>query len=116
MTLNVDGKKFRLINSSDAGDLQENAVFQYFQTGHRVWGIYSNDDAIAGVLFGKMDDAGNLSFDYSHYDQHGILKHGYCKSKWVISEEGLLHFQETWQWASEPTKSGHSEIVEIRDE
>ncbi len=111
--VDLDNKSFRLVSENDTGDVDLETVFEYQQQDKYIWGRYSGGSLRAGVLFGTMDEVGNLDFIYSHFDNQDRLKKGHCLSTLEKLPTCLLRYHEKWTWTGDQVGIGENIIEEI---
>ena len=106
----VDGRFFTAAENAASGEVSDETVFSYHQTGNVIWAEYSGGNIVKGFLIGTMDGNRNLHFTYQHINTAGELKSGTCDSE-PREENGRLRFHEKWTWST--GGEGTSVIEEI---
>jgi len=110
---NLDQISFRLVSDNEEGDIDQRTIFEYQQQDSCIWGRYYGPTVRAGVLFGTMDESGDLDFVYSHVDHLNQLKRGHCFSTLEKLPSGLLRYHEKWSWTGDQKGSGSNIIEQI---
>ncbi|TVR89970.1 MAG: n-acetylglutamate synthase [Spirochaetaceae bacterium] len=111
--MDYDGKFFRGRSNSPSGEVGSTTVFEYHQTGSRLWGSYSGGEVVEGHLLGTVADDGSLYFCYHHLNEAGRMMAGHCNSTPTRAADGQLVLQENWQWFTGDASTGYSEVEEI---
>lgn len=111
--MNYHGKKFRAITNSSNGEITEDTIFEYFQSGRILTCEYSGRNIMKGHLLGYVDDFGNIDMRYHQIDPAGKIKTGVCFSKPEIMEDGKIRLHEDWKWTCGDHSSGQSVLEEI---
>ena len=111
--INYDGRKFRSVSNSAAGDVGDRTFFYYRQKDRIVWGDYYGGTIVRGNLVGKVDEAGNLEMVYQHVTSCGQFKTGYCRSKPEVLPDNRLRLHEIWRWTTGDSGNGESIIEEL---
>lgn len=113
MEIDYDGKFFRGRSNSPGGEVGAATVFEYNQTGNRLWGSYSGGEVVEGHLLGTVAPDGSLDFCYHHRNTAGQIMAGRCSSTPAREQNGLLVLQENWKWFTGDASAGYSEVEEI---
>ena len=111
--MNYEGRVFRSVANSEAGDVGQETTFHYRQEGQVVWAIYSGGSVLYGTLLAKADSAGNLDMRYQHLTRDGGFKTGRCQSRPELLPDGRLRLHEHWEWTSGAEGAGVSIVEEI---
>lgn len=114
MKYHLEGKRFRLVSTTDNGQVGKATVFDYHQDGDRVWAEYSGGDIVRGNLIAIRQPDGTLDMRYHHITIHDELMHGTCQSTPSIAKDNLIQFDERWKWLSGDMSMGTSVIREIK--
>ena len=113
MKIDYEGKTFRSVSNSAAGEVGTETVFQYHQQGCVVWAEYSGGEIEFGHLFATCDPEGCLDMAYHHVNKSGKLMAGICNSIPEILPDGRIRLHESWTWTLGGQGSGESTIEEI---
>ncbi|MCA1754082.1 MAG: hypothetical protein LC641_05150 [Spirochaeta sp.] len=113
MEVDYHGKFFRGRSNSPSGEVGATTLFEYHQTGNRLWGSYSGGEVVEGHLLGTVAANGSLEFCYHHLNDAGRVMAGRCSSTPTRESDGQLVLQEHWQWFTGDGTSGYSEVEEI---
>ncbi|MBA4854083.1 n-acetylglutamate synthase [Emticicia sp. BO119] len=111
--LNFHKKIFRSFSNSANGEVGEETLFYYSQTGNVVWAEYAGGVIVKGFLIAKMLDNNVLDMRYEHINQAGELMTGKCHSTPEVLPDGRIRLYEKWQWTSGDLSSGESIVEEI---
>ena len=113
MKINYNNKKFRSVENSTTGEVGDETVFHYHQSGNIVWAEYSGGAIAKGHLIAKCDSDCMLDMRYHHINTSGELMTGICRSMPEILSDGRIRLHEKWQWTSGDHSSGESIVEEI---
>jgi hypothetical protein len=108
-----EGRIFRLVESSDGGDVSGETTFHYHQRDDLVWATYSGGSVLFGTLLARVDASGNLDMRYQHVSVDRAFKSGHCQSRPERLPDGRLRLHERWQWSDGAEGHGSSIIEEI---
>jgi hypothetical protein len=114
--MNYDGRVFRTVENSSAGDTGRQTTFHYHQEGDVVWATYEGGSIRCGTLLAKADEAGNLDVRYQHLSSDGTFKTGRARSRPEVLPDGRLRVHEKWQWTDGAEGQGVSVIEEVEPE
>ncbi len=107
-------KKFKSVESSDNGEVNQATIFHYRQTGNTVWATYQGGSIVQGTLIAKVDEEQKLEMRYQHLSVDGNFKTGICHSIPERLPDGRIRLHETWQWTSGDQSKGESILEEIK--
>lgn len=110
--LNLNGKKFKSVSSSNIGEVSSSTLFEYRQNGNLVWATYQGGEILFGTLSGRIEQS-NLIFTYQHQNIKGDFKTGKCKTVIELKDERLI-LKEKWEWTCDDYSKGKSELEEIK--
>ena len=113
MKYDLEGKTFKLSESTDNGEVNSDTIFRYHQDGENIWAKYDGGSIRKGYLLGKMQENGTLEFACHHINHEGSLSLGQCVSAPTMLSDGRLKDSEKWQWLTGGKSSGSSEVIEI---
>lgn len=113
MEYDLEGKRFKSVSNSDNGEVGNETVFTYHQSGIHVWAEYSGGAIIQGNLIAIKGKDGKLNMHYQHINEKSEIMVGNCISTPSLTNRGKLLFTEKWQWLNGDCSSGESTIVEI---
>ncbi len=111
VSLNLNGKKFKSILSSDNGEVSSNTIFHYRQSEKIIWATYEGGDIIFGTLSGEMNE-NKLSFRYQHQNTKGEFRTGKCETVLEDVDE-KIRLIEQWEWTCKDFSKGNSVLEEI---
>jgi|SRR5690625_331140 len=111
--MDYHGKKFKAISNSSNGEITEETIFEYVQSGRILTCEYSGGNIVKGHLLGYVDDAGKIDMRYHQIDSEGVIKTGICHSNPEIMENGKIRLHEDWRWTSGDHSTGQSTLEEI---
>jgi hypothetical protein len=112
--INYNGRKFKSIESSAAGEVNADTEFQYRQSGNIVTGIYHGGGILLGHLLAICNENGELDMSYHHVNDKEQLMTGICRSVPELLPDGRLRLHESWQWTCGDSSNGRSVLEEIR--
>lgn len=112
MPVSYDRKRFRPVEHSTGGDASNETVFEYRQTGDRVWATYAGGAVEFGMLIARADIFGHLDMRYQHFAADGSVRAGRCRSTPERLPDGRLRLRERWEW----TEGGHGTGTSILEE
>ena len=110
---NLHFKQFKILNSSENGDVNDKTIFEYFQDGDEIWANYKGGEIISGELIGKKTAENGFEIAYNHTTKQGTKKEGICKTQVSFSKEGKIILNEFWQWRTGDQTNGTSTLIEI---
>lgn len=113
--INYDGRIFVPKKNSENGEVSEQTVFTYHQTGRLLWAEYSGGDILKGSLVGSVLDNGELDFVYHHMNRDMQIKTGKCHSVPTVLENEKIELLEQWEWTSGDYSKGESLLVEVNN-
>ena len=113
MKIDYEGKTFRSVSNSAAGEVGTKTVFHYRQHGRIVSAEYSGGEIASGHLLATCDHEGCLDMTYHHVNPSGKLMAGVCNSTPEILLDGRIRLYESWTWTLGGQGSGESTIEEI---
>lgn len=111
--MNYDNRKFRPLSNSENGEVSDEMVFHYHQTGNVLTCAYQGQNIVKGQLMGLVDAEGCIQMAYHQVNKNGTLMTGICNSKPEEMENGKLRLHEFWQWTSGDESKGNSVLEEI---
>jgi hypothetical protein len=111
--VNYDGRRFRTISNSTAGEADSNTLFDYRQEADLLWGTYTGGSIRFGTLIAKVGEDGALDMRYQHVNKSGELMTGACQSVPEILPDGRIRLKEAWQWTTGDRSEGRSVIEEV---
>lgn len=113
MSINYNGKKFKILSNSVSSLITSEVVFNYFQSENIVSAEYSGREIKKGQLIGLVDSEGCIDMRYQQISSAGELLTGICKSKPVIMPNGKIKIFEEWSWTSGDKTTGKSVLIEL---
>ena len=111
--MNYHNKRFRAIQNSEQGEVEEGLIFHYQQHGNIVTCTYSGGPIVAGHLIALVDEKGQLDMRYHQVNVEGALRTGLCHSTPEILPNGKVRLHERWRWTSAPEAEGTSILEEV---
>jgi hypothetical protein len=111
-----DGRRFRSVSNDAAGtpgDVGDDTLFEYRQSGAVVWAEYRGGAVARGALVATADAAGVLDARYAHVSSDGALRTGVCRSVPETLPDGRLRLHETWRWTGGAEGEGTSTVEEV---
>ena len=111
--LDLDGRRFRTVANSEAGDSGSETVFRYRQKGTVVWATYHGGNVSFGTLVGRSGPDGRLEIVYQHLDKNGDFRSGRSHARAEILPDGRYRLHERWTWTAGAEGSGRSVAEEV---
>lgn len=111
--MDYNDKKFKPVSNSDNGEVSNDMIFHYKQTGNILTCSYQGSNIIKGHLIGLVDDNGYINMSYHQINNNGVLMTGTCISKPEKMENGKIRLHEEWQWTSGDQSTGNSILEEL---
>ena len=111
--IDFDGRRFRTVRNSDAGESSSQTVFHYRQKGSVVWATYRGGDVAFGTLVARVDGNGRLDMVYQHLNKNGDFRSGACRARTEVLSDGRYRLHEAWEWTSGATGKGRSVTEEV---
>lgn len=111
--MNYNNRKFKAISNSINGEVSNEMVFHYKQTGNILTCNYHGVKIMIGHLIGLVDERGNIQMSYHQINIEGEMMTGVCHSKPEILENGKIRLIEEWQWTSGDKSKGESILEEV---
>ncbi|TDK47938.1 n-acetylglutamate synthase [Algoriphagus formosus] len=114
MKTNYNQRKFKIVQTSGAGELDSDQIFVYMQKGEILTCTYSGVGVLQGNILGKVDPStGSLIFTYHQLNDQGELSSGICQSTPEFLDSGKIRLHEKWEWLSGKKGIGESILEEI---
>jgi len=110
---NYHNKIFRSVANSTNGEVSNETIFKYVQSGNIVSATYSGGSILQGNLIALADEDGKLNMRYQHINDQQQLMTGVCISTPEVLSNGKIRLHEKWQWTSGDMSKGESVIEEI---
>lgn len=111
--INYDGKRFSPVNTTDNGEVDQETVFEYQQSGNILTCDYSGNSIKKGHLIGLVSENDIIDMRYHQINKEGIMMTGTCQSTPEILADGRIRLHESWQWTSGDGSKGESVLEEI---
>lgn len=108
-----NNKIFRSVSNSANGEVSNDTIFQYHQSGNIVWAEYTGGQIVKGFLIAKVLEDNSLDMRYEHINQNGELMTGVCHSIPEILSDSRIRLYEKWRWTSGDLSVGESVVEEI---
>ncbi|MCP4764309.1 MAG: n-acetylglutamate synthase [archaeon] len=111
--IDLNNKVFKSTSNSNNGEISDDTIFNYHQSGKIVWAEYVGGVIIKGTLIGKFIGNDNFEFVYQHLNEKNELLTGKCTSNIEIDENAKIILNENWQWTCRDYSKGKSKLIEI---
>ena len=111
--IDLDGRRFRTVRNSTAGESSSETVFRYRQKGSIAWATYGGGDVAFGTLVARVDGRGRLDMVYQHLNKNGDFRTGSCRARTEILADGRYRLHEAWEWTSGAIGKGRSVTEEV---
>ncbi|GAB5417910.1 MAG: hypothetical protein Crog4KO_23420 [Crocinitomicaceae bacterium] len=112
--MNYHNKKFKVVETSGNGEINDDFIFHYKQEGDVLSSSYSGGDIVEGMIVGSVDDEGVITFTYRQTNSKGLERSGICVSTPEILEDGRIRLNETWRWRDGDQSGGTTILEEVR--
>ncbi len=109
----LDGRRFRTVSNSGAGESGSETIFHYRQKGAVVWATYHGGDVSFGTLLARAGSGGRLDMVYQHLNKNGDFRAGRCRARTVVLPDGRYRLHERWTWTAGAEGSGRSVTEEV---
>jgi hypothetical protein len=113
MNINYNNRKFRPVSNSENGEVSNDMIFHYKQTGNMLTCSYEGKHIIEGHLIGLVDENACIEMRYHQVNKKEELMTGVCKSTPKLMKNGKIRLYEEWQWTSGDKSKGNSILEEI---
>jgi cell division protein FtsI/penicillin-binding protein 2 len=111
--LNYNNKTFRSVSNSKNGQINNDTIFEYTQTGNIVTAVYQGGSIVKGFVIALADENGKLNMRYQHVNTQQQLMTGICISTPQLLPNGKIQLHEKWQWTCGDNSKGESVIEEV---
>lgn len=108
-----DGRRFRTVSNSEAGESGSQTVFHYRQKGAVVWATYHGGNVAFGTLLARAAASGRLEMIYQHLNKNGDFRSGRCHARAEVLPDGRYRLHERWTWTGGAEGSGRSVTEEV---
>jgi len=95
--MNLSGKRFRVLATSEQGVVSEDTLLEFVQRGARVLGRYRGGTIARGYLVGTTVGA-SLRFRYAQREADGHIHGGRSVCDLYVSRGGALRLEEHFTW------------------
>ena len=110
--INLDGKRFKLLENTSNGQVHEETIFYYSQTENKFKAEYHDDNIIYGSIVGHINSHNDIYMTY-----HCILANGEVKigeaSAIATLQKSKIKLSLNWKWLKGADGHGVSEYLEI---
>ena len=79
--VDFEGRRFRTVRNSSAGESGSETVFHYRQKGAVVWATYHGGGVVFGTLLARATADGHLEMVYQHLNKNGDFRAGRCRAR-----------------------------------
>jgi hypothetical protein len=107
-----DGRRFRTVSNTQAGDSGSETVFHYRQKGAVVWATYRGGDVAFGTLLARAAGC-RLEMVYQHLDKNGDFRSGRARARVEALPDGRYRLHERWAWTAGAEGTGRSVTEEV---
>ena len=111
--IDFDGRRFRTVRNSDAGESSSETVFHYRQKGAVVWATYYGGNVAFGTLLARVTAVGRLEMVYQHLNKNGDFRAGRCRVRTEVLPDGRYRLHERWVWTAGVVGAGRSVTEEL---
>ncbi len=109
--INLNNRKFLLIENSKNGAVNSETVFEYKQDGDLVTADYSGGTIRYGKIIGYLSN-NQLIMRYQCLTTENELKSGKAIADISLTKKSKIKLSLNWQWLDEENKKGTSEYIE----
>ncbi len=109
--INFSNKTFSLIENSENGSVNSDAIFRFKQEGNMVTADYSG----VGIRYGKIIallENNRLHMRYQCITDSDELKAGKAIAKISVTRKNKIRLNLNWEWLGEAQQKGTSEYLE----
>lgn len=107
-----EGRCFVPVMNVINGEVNNQTLFSYHQSGNIMWADYSGGEIKRGNMIGTVSSNGELDFYYQHINLRNELRLGKCHSVPHILNNGKIELSEKWQWLNGNKSKGSSILRE----
>lgn len=107
-----EGKCFAPVMNATNGEVNNQTLFYYHQSGNIMWADYAGGEIKKGNIIGTVRSNGELEFYYQHINLRNELRIGKCHSIPHILNNGKIELSEKWQWLNGDKSQGSSIVRE----
>jgi hypothetical protein len=93
----LDGVKMYVTSTAEAGVVNAATIFEFHQTGSRVWCRYAGGDVSDGFLLGNLV-GDTVRFAYVQSDRQGRLDSGMSDGDLGRTGDGRIQMRERFRW------------------
>lgn len=111
--IDYNGRRFTPVSNTGNGEVSQEVIFHYRQTGPILTCSYAGGRIASGQLIALVDDAGILDMRYQQVNDLGELRTGVCRSVPEVLADGRIRLHESWRWTSGDGSSGSSVLEEL---
>lgn len=111
--MNYNNKRFRPVSNSDNGEVSEDMIFHYQQSGQILTCTYSGKNIISGHLIGLVSEDGKIDMRYHQVNKDHQMMTGICESTPEVLSNGKIKLHEQWLWTSGDRSKGTSLLEEV---
>ncbi|MFT6868006.1 MAG: hypothetical protein ACJA08_002854 [Cyclobacteriaceae bacterium] len=110
--INLDNKKFKLLENADVGEVIGDTVFHIHQKGNIARAEYYGGSIASGHILAWMDGE-TMEMSYHCITQENKIKVGKALAKVSIDSSCKIHLMLEWEWISGAEGKGSSHYLEI---
>lgn len=110
--IDLNGLRMNAVQTASGGVVNADTVFEFAQSGERVWATYAGGLVERGYLVGILRDE-RLEFRYCQVQRDGTLDGGHSRCELRRSADGRAEIVEHFEWGSRPG-GGTNVIREMR--
>lgn len=107
-----EGKFFVPVTNTENGEVDNQTLFAYHQSGNILWAEYYGGEIKKGTMIGLVGLNGELDFYYQHINQNNDIRIGKCHSVPRVLDNGKIELSEQWQWLNGDKSKGISTVRE----
>ena len=109
--ISFDGRTLAGVVNDGDGDVSAETIFQFEQTGDRIYAHYSGGDILDGHLVGTFD-GNQWDVRYTQINTDNETATGHSVGAVELLDDGRIRVEDEWEWESKPGtgESVHEEI------
>ena len=109
--ISFDGRTLAGVANDGDGEVSAETIFQFEQTGDRIYAHYSGGDIVDGHLVGTVD-GNQWDVRYTQINTDNETATGHSVGAVELLDDGRIRVEDEWEWESKPGtgESVHEEI------
>jgi len=112
--MNLHNKKFRAV-ANNQGVSSDETLFQYYQKGRTITGMYNGGKIVEGTIVGKQTSDDTIELLFQCLTTEGQLLSGASRGTLTLNQVGKIEINFDWQWLNGDLSGGKSHYVEVEN-